>query len=118
MKVNRTAPEPPYLQIVADLRKRIASGELQVGARVPSTREITREWGVAMATATKVLAALRQEGLVRSVPGVGTVVEARPEVPSPKYDRSRYVGGRDPTSVWTASSRSRWRSATRTGSPH
>jgi AcrR family transcriptional regulator len=47
---------------------------------VPSTREIMRRWGVAMATATKVLTALRQEGLVRTRPGVGSVVsgELRP----------------------------------------
>jgi len=35
---------------------------------------IAREWGVAMATATKALAVLRQEGLARPEPGVGTVV--------------------------------------------
>ncbi|MEU3557851.1 TetR/AcrR family transcriptional regulator C-terminal domain-containing protein [Streptomyces fragilis] len=62
-------------RIVAELRQRIESGELAPGERVPSTREITRQWGVAMATATKVLAELRRAGLVRSVPGVGTVVE-------------------------------------------
>ncbi|MET4925626.1 TetR/AcrR family transcriptional regulator C-terminal domain-containing protein [Streptomyces sp. PSRA5] len=65
---------PPYLRIAAELRRRIASGELVPGDRVPSTRRITEEWGVAMATATKALAALNQEGLVRAVPGVGTVV--------------------------------------------
>jgi len=42
---------------------------------VPSTRAIVDEWGVAMATATKVLTELRHQGLVRAVPGVGTVVE-------------------------------------------
>ncbi|MFD4027823.1 TetR/AcrR family transcriptional regulator C-terminal domain-containing protein [Streptomyces sp. NPDC058576] len=68
------AMEPPYLRIVGDIRRRIASGELAPGARVPSTRRITQEWGVAMATATKALATLQQEGLVRAVPGVGTVV--------------------------------------------
>lgn len=66
----------PYLRIAAELRARIVSGELRAGERIPSTRQITQEWGVAMATATKVLAVLRQEGLVRAVPGVGTVVEA------------------------------------------
>ncbi|CAM5679458.1 hypothetical protein SALBM135S_05028 [Streptomyces alboniger] len=66
--------EPPYLRIAGDIRRRIASGELAPGARVPSTRRITQEWGVAMATATKALATLNQEGLVRAVPGVGTVV--------------------------------------------
>ncbi|MFK4223301.1 TetR/AcrR family transcriptional regulator C-terminal domain-containing protein [Streptomyces sp. NPDC019890] len=66
--------QPPYLRIAAELRHRIASGALRPGDRVPSTRAITKEWGVAMATATKALAALRQDGLVQAVPGVGTVV--------------------------------------------
>ncbi|MFH8343690.1 TetR/AcrR family transcriptional regulator C-terminal domain-containing protein [Streptomyces sp. NPDC018045] len=65
---------PPYRRIVAEIRRRIDAGELATGDRVPSTRRITQEWGVAMATATKVLTTLRQEGLVRAVPGVGTVV--------------------------------------------
>ncbi|MFG2823928.1 TetR/AcrR family transcriptional regulator C-terminal domain-containing protein [Kitasatospora sp. NPDC048365] len=74
-----------YSQIVAELRGRIESGQLAPGDRVPSTREITREWGVAMATATRVLTELRTAGLVRAVPGVGTVVAAvdRPGPASP-----------------------------------
>lgn len=64
----------PYARIVADLQRRIAAGELRPGDRVPSTRQLTQEWGVAMATATKALSTLRQQGLVRAVHGVGTVV--------------------------------------------
>ncbi|MFF3953680.1 TetR/AcrR family transcriptional regulator C-terminal domain-containing protein [Streptomyces sp. NPDC001890] len=70
--------EPPYLRIAGGLRRRIVSGELAPGDRLPSTRVIVREWGVAMATATKALSVLRAEGLVRAVPGVGTVVAERP----------------------------------------
>lgn len=70
--------QPPYLRAAAGIRRRIESGELAPGDRVPSTRQIVRECGVAMATATKALAALRQEGLVRAVPGIGTVVAAPP----------------------------------------
>jgi AcrR family transcriptional regulator len=66
-----------YAQIAAELRRRIEQGELAPGSRVPSTREITARWGVAMATATRVLATLREAGLVRAVPGVGTVVAER-----------------------------------------
>ncbi|MFD0358781.1 winged helix-turn-helix domain-containing protein, partial [Streptomyces sp. NPDC127110] len=73
--------EAPYARIAAELRRRIESGELRPGDRVPSTRAITQRWGVAMATASKVLAALGQEGLVRAVPGVGTVV-ADPPAPA------------------------------------
>ncbi|CAM5263642.1 GntR family transcriptional regulator [Streptomyces spiroverticillatus] len=67
-------PATPSARIADAIRRRIASGDLSPGDRVPSTREITREWGVAMATASRVLALLAQEGLVRAVPGVGTVV--------------------------------------------
>jgi AcrR family transcriptional regulator len=67
---------PPFVRIAAELRHQITTGRLRAGERVPSTREIARDWRVAIATATKVLAVLRQEGLVKMVPGVGTVVEA------------------------------------------
>lgn len=70
--------EPPYQRIVADLRRRITDGELRPGDRVPSTRQLAIRWGVALATATKALTTLRQEGLVRAEARVGTVV-AQPE---------------------------------------
>lgn len=67
-------PGSPSTQIAAQIRGQIQSGELAAGSRVPSTRQITRRWGVAMATASKVLAILKEEGLVRTRPGVGSVV--------------------------------------------
>ncbi|MEU3793946.1 TetR/AcrR family transcriptional regulator C-terminal domain-containing protein [Streptomyces fructofermentans] len=67
---------PPYLRIVASIRRRIEDGELVPGDRVPSTREIARDWGVALATATKALTTLRLEGLVEARPRIGTVVAA------------------------------------------
>jgi AcrR family transcriptional regulator len=75
--------EAPYRQIVSDVRRRIEAGELRPGDRVPSARAITREWGVAIATATKAHAALREEGLTVARPGVGTVVAG----PSAARDR-------------------------------
>ncbi|MGW7329363.1 TetR/AcrR family transcriptional regulator C-terminal domain-containing protein [Streptomyces sp. NPDC054840] len=68
------AGDPPYLRIVAAIRRRIADGELSPGERVPSTRQIAAEWGVALATATKALTTLRLEGLVEARPRIGTVV--------------------------------------------
>ena len=44
--------------ITAEIRRQIQSRVNSLaGDRVPSTREIIRRWGVAMATASKVLAA-------------------------------------------------------------
>ncbi|MFI7479755.1 GntR family transcriptional regulator [Nonomuraea sp. NPDC049646] len=70
-------PQPPYLRIVADLERRIADGELRPGDPVPTTRAIMREWGVAMATASKALAALKQAGAIESTSRVGAVVASR-----------------------------------------
>ncbi|MEO8876459.1 MAG: TetR/AcrR family transcriptional regulator C-terminal domain-containing protein [Polyangiaceae bacterium] len=61
-------------RIVSELRARIRSGQLAPGDHVPSARDIVREHNVAIATATKVLAMLKHEGLVRVLPGVGTIV--------------------------------------------
>lgn len=80
----------PYHRIAADLRDRIASGELPAGARVPSTRQIVARYGVAMATASKVLAALQEEGLVQVRPGVGTIVR-EPGSDEPELGRAAIV---------------------------
>jgi DNA-binding transcriptional regulator YhcF (GntR family) len=81
---------PVSTRIAAEIGGQIRSGELVAGERVPSTREITRRWGVAMATASKVLATLKEEGLVHARPGVGTVVagtsSSRPRGPARARD--------------------------------
>lgn len=80
--VQRT--DPPYLQIVGQIRQQILSGELSDGDMVPSARQIARDWNVALATATKVLNTLRADGLVEGMPGVGTVVNVRTTHPAPR----------------------------------
>lgn len=66
-----------YLAIAEELRGRIARGDLPPGARVPSTRRLAADHGVAMATAAKALSLLSQEGVVRAEPRSGTVVAGR-----------------------------------------
>jgi AcrR family transcriptional regulator len=82
--------QPPYRRIADEIRARIADRELRPGDPVPSARGITREWGVALATATKVLATLNAEGVTRSLPGRGTVVAnpAGPKQPERAVRRS------------------------------
>jgi DNA-binding transcriptional regulator YhcF (GntR family) len=69
-----TAREPVYLQIAAELRERIRNGSLKPGQRIPSTRRLAKTWKVALATASKALSLLAQEGTLRAVPRVGNVV--------------------------------------------
>ena len=74
MDYDPLAPIPRYRQIAAILRARIESGELQPERPIPSEAQIEQEFGVARATARHAVAVLRDEGLVVTVPGMGTYV--------------------------------------------
>jgi AcrR family transcriptional regulator len=71
----------PYERIAATIRTQVAAGRLRPGDRAPSTREITRKWGVAIATATKALTLLRNEGILEPVRGIGMIVRPVPDRP-------------------------------------
>ncbi|MEU4242329.1 TetR/AcrR family transcriptional regulator C-terminal domain-containing protein [Actinoplanes sp. NPDC026619] len=83
--------EPVFRRIAGEIAERITSGELAPGARVMSTRQIVEHYGVAMATATKVITELRLRGLVQSTPGIGTVVTHRSAPPRSAPGRDRVV---------------------------
>ena len=72
----------PYQRIVGDIRERVADGRFVPGDRVPSTRRLAKDWGVALATATKALAVLCQQGVLEAHPRAGTFVAgSNPVVP-------------------------------------
>ncbi|GGM12051.1 TetR/AcrR family transcriptional regulator C-terminal domain-containing protein [Dactylosporangium sucinum] len=71
-----------FRRIAGEIAAQIASGALAPGARIPSTRQIMAQHGVAMATATKVITHLREQGLVQTSPGRGTTV-TRPRAGTP-----------------------------------
>lgn len=72
MAIDYESAEPPYRQLAAILRQRIEDGEIT--ARLPGEKSLTEEFGVALATARKAVKVLRDDGLVRTVPGWGTYV--------------------------------------------
>jgi DNA-binding GntR family transcriptional regulator len=73
----REGPVLPWLQVKAILTARIESGELPPDAMVPSIVQIHQEFGIAKTTARKVLKALREEGLIVTIPGWGSFVAQR-----------------------------------------
>lgn len=82
-------PPTPYRRIAEDLRRRIESGALPVGARVPSTRALARRWKVADATAAHALQSLVHERLLHAVPRSGTFVAGPIPRPSTELSRGR-----------------------------
>ncbi|TCK21100.1 TetR/AcrR family transcriptional regulator C-terminal domain-containing protein [Pseudonocardia endophytica] len=89
-------PEPLYRRIAEELAARIRSGELQPGDRLPSIRQIADRWEIAIATATRVLGTLRDDGLAEAQVGSGTVVSAAPGTPRPS-SRANAPASRLPT---------------------
>ncbi|MEU6593242.1 GntR family transcriptional regulator [Streptomyces sp. NPDC046881] len=74
----RADNRPPYARIAGHYRDLISSGELSPGDLLPSIKTLATQWEVSTATADRAMRLLREEKLVRGIPGVGTEVMARP----------------------------------------
>ena len=77
--IDRESPVPPSRQIANDLRNRITSGEIPPGRRIPSLTELEQDYDVARDTLRKAVGILRDEGLVRTVQGMGVFVVDGPQ---------------------------------------
>ncbi|MEU9891661.1 winged helix-turn-helix domain-containing protein [Sphaerisporangium sp. NPDC051011] len=72
--------QPRWRQVHAIMRVRIRTGIYKPGDRIPSIVAIIEEFGIANATAQKVMRALRADGLIHTEPGMGSFV-TEPEEP-------------------------------------
>ena len=77
--IDLKAGAPIYEQVLYAARKAILSGELRPGDSFPSVREIAGHLRINPNTVQKALVALKAEGLVETVPGIGNRVCERPE---------------------------------------
>lgn len=84
-QINPRGALPPYRQIAAWLRSRIEAGEFRPGEDpLPSEKDLVNLFGVARDTARRAVEALRDEGLVETIPQRGTYIlpeERRPRRP-------------------------------------
>jgi DNA-binding GntR family transcriptional regulator len=72
--LNPNDTRPPYLQVAADLKRRVTEGELRPGDRLPTIKELTERYGVSPATVQAALRLLREDGVTHSWQGRGTYV--------------------------------------------
>ncbi len=62
--VDPALEQPPYAQIVAQIRAAIERGELAPGARLPTVRQLAGDLGVAPNTVARAYAELREAGWI------------------------------------------------------
>ena len=65
---------PPYLRVAAELREKIANGELLPGEQVPSLDRLAETYRISRTTARRAVQVLIDEGLVQSRPRWGVFV--------------------------------------------
>ena len=77
LTVQPGAPEPIYRQILEQLRRLIAGGQLGPGERLPSVREVAMAHAINPMTVSRAYSLAEAEGLLERLRGKGMVVAAR-----------------------------------------
>ncbi|GAB3964486.1 winged helix-turn-helix domain-containing protein [Plantactinospora veratri] len=66
--------EPIYTRIVADIRAKIASGELKPGDKLPSVSELRAQYNASNTAVRNAMLVLREAGLIVGHQGKGVYV--------------------------------------------
>lgn len=74
LHVDLSAPTPVYEQIRTQVAGLVAVGALTPGARLPASRDLARDLGIAVGTVQRAYRELEADGLVVSRRRTGTVV--------------------------------------------
>lgn len=66
--------QPLYAALAALLTRDIEDGKYRPSSTLPSEKELTERYGVSRQTVRQALRAVREQGLISSHPGIGTIV--------------------------------------------
>lgn len=78
--ISQTDKRPMYLQIIEQMKRRIAVGDWAPGQAIPSIRQLAVEIGVSVITVKRAYLELEREGVVATHQGRGSFVTSDTEV--------------------------------------
>ena len=82
------SPEPIYRQLVAQVRRCVAGGQLKAGDELPSVRDLAQALAVNPMTVSKAFGLLEAEGLVTRRRGLAMVIAEQHGRAQPEADRT------------------------------
>ncbi|WP_438445033.1 GntR family transcriptional regulator [Gorillibacterium sp. sgz5001074] len=80
MQLNFNSPKPIYLQMVDEVKKALARGELLPGDKIPSLKERAQMSQVNPNTVQRAYQEMEREGLTETLRGQGTFIKKDPEL--------------------------------------
>jgi len=80
LTISRADPRPMYLQLMEQIRRRIAVGDWQPGQEIPSIRALAAATKVSVITVKRAFLELEREGVLVTRQGRGTFVASNIEL--------------------------------------
>jgi GntR family transcriptional regulator len=80
MQLNFNNPKPIYMQMVDEVKKALARGELSPGDKIPSHKERAQMSQVNPNTVQRAYQEMEREGLTETLRGQGTFIKNDPEM--------------------------------------
>lgn len=74
LTISQADPRPMYLQLMEQIRRRIAVGDWQPGQEIPSIRALAASTRVSVITVKRAFLELEREGVIVTRQGKGTFV--------------------------------------------
>ena len=82
LTISATDSRPLYTQLIEQIKRRVAVGDLPPGTELPSIRQLAAELQISVITVKRAYLELEHEGVIHTRHGKGSVVSENPAVQS------------------------------------
>lgn len=87
VNISTGSPEPIYRQLIEQVKRRVAAGQIRAGDEIPSVRELAQALAVNPMTISKAYSMLEAEGVLERRRGLSMVVAAQHRRAQPAASR-------------------------------
>lgn len=78
LRIAANDPRPLYLQVIEQVKRRVAVGDLAPGTELPSIRQLASDLKVSVITTKRAYQELERDGVIVTRPGKGSVIADHP----------------------------------------